>query len=804
MNTDATDNARFVIQRPDGEHVVATRVALSASGAAVASDDATAVCELLHREGAVVLDPRGVPLRVNGQRIDGERSLHLHDSFRLASADVVLDRFDAAGAHLSVYPLDGNETPSVELTSVVELLGAPDDAVVQPTAGLRFDAARSKAAPKGPRIFWRTAAVLAGLALIAGLLALTRLERVEVVLSPDDAHVRTPGSWFSWHSAASLFVFPGQHALRAERQGYEAATATVSVERGKPARVELRLAKLPGRVKFETGDIVASVSVDGVPAGQAPGELAIPAGQRTVTLRAPRYLDQVLRLDVVGMGEQQLVEVKMQPSFGIVNVQSVPAGATIAVDGEVRGVTPSSVEMQAGVRRVAIEAAGMRPWQSTLVVKAGEESTLGPIELGAADARVTVRSVPSGADVTVGGAYRGKTPLTTELAPGMEHTIALSLAGYDSARRAVFAEADGRPTIDVRLVPQLVNVKVAGTPADAEIWLDGVQRGTAPSELKLPATRYRLEVRKSGFEPFATELTLAPGLERVVEYKLVDPKDIAGNAARRIETKSGIELRLVRGGEFRMGSDRREQGRRPNEASRRVTLARPYYLGATEVTNAQFRQFRPLHNSGFVGQRTIDLDTQPVTKVSWADAVEFCNWLSQQEGLTPAYEKNGENWVLKTPVGNGFRLPTEAEWEFAARLDREGRARRYAWGDSLPVPPTSGNFAGAEALDIVGVALDGYRDDELAVAKVRAFPANALGLHDMAGNVSEWVNDWYSSFAPSDTATDPFGPAEGKLRGIRGSNWRSANVAELRFAWRDSAKDPTDFIGFRVARYVAP
>jgi formylglycine-generating enzyme required for sulfatase activity len=805
MSQETQSSPMIVVRHASGEREVAGGAALNSRGELVLPSAADAVCEFGHSAGQLRLTLRGTPLRVNGIAVERECLLNLHDTLRLPHADVVVDRLTPEAARLSAYPLDGNDTAPAALPGTLQLLGVPDDTPIVPAKGLRFDLVDSRAARRrGPRVWWRTAAALAALALAAASVALSQLERVEVVLAPADARVTAPQSWFSWHSAASVFVFPGTHRLRAEREGYEPASGEVTVREGAVARLELRLAKLPGLVSFDTSGVAADVSVDGVRAGKVPGELSIAAGPRTITLRAPRYLDQVVRLDVVGMGQKQSAQVSMQPSFGVVNVQSVPAGAVITIDGENRGVTPADVELQAGVRRVVIAADGMRPWQSTLVVRAGEKSTLGPIELGAADAIVTVRSSPSGADVTVGGSFRGKTPLTTELAPGVEHSIVVSLAGYDAARRSVFAEAAGRPALDVRLVPQLVSVRVAGEPTDAEVWVNGVLRGKTPSAFSLPATRYRLEVRKSGFEPFATELTLAPGLERSVEYRLVDPKDIAGNAARSIQTKSGIELRLVRGGEFRMGSDRREQGRRPNEGSRRVTLSRPYYLGATEVTNAQFRKFRPLHNSGFVAQKSLDLDGQAVTGVSWNDAVEFCNWLSAEEGLAPAYEKQGEIWLLKTPVSNGYRLPTEAEWEFAARATEDGKTRRYAWGDALPVPGDSGNFAGAEAAEIVGGVLQGYRDPQLVVSKPREFSANPLGLYDMAGNVSEWVTDWYSSFAASGTAVDPLGPAEGKLRGIRGSSWRSGDVAELRFAWRDSARQAADHIGFRVARYVAP
>ena len=134
-----------------------------------------------------------------------------------------------------------------------------------------------------------------------------------------------------------------------------------------------------------------------------------------------------------------------------------------------------------------------------------------------------------------------------------------------------------------------------------------------------------------------------------------------------VRAKPGLDLKLVPAGEYTMGSPRREAGRRANESQRPVKLERRFYMGLREVTNAEFRQFRPEHRSGFILQQTLDLDRQPVVNVSWQDAAAYCNWLSAQEGLAPAYETKGGRLAPVTPVTNGYRLPTEAEWEWVAR-----------------------------------------------------------------------------------------------------------------------------------------
>jgi formylglycine-generating enzyme required for sulfatase activity len=104
---------------------------------------------------------------------------------------------------------------------------------------------------------------------------------------------------------------------------------------------------------------------------------------------------------------------------------------------------------------------------------------------------------------------------------------------------------------------------------------------------------------------------------------------------------------------------------------------------------------------------------------------------------------------------------------------------------------------------LLGTVLEGHRDEFPAASAPALFAPNPLGFYDLAGNVSEWTNDLYLSFVASTPVTDPLGPTDSKGHVYRGSNWRSAATSELRFPWREGATEPSDVIGFRVARYVA-
>jgi formylglycine-generating enzyme required for sulfatase activity len=449
------------------------------------------------------------------------------------------------------------------------------------------------------------------------------------------------------------------------------------------------------------------------------------------------------------------------------------------------------------------------------------------VRLGVPDGRLAVRSSPSGANVTIGGAYRGRTPLEIEVRPDLSQAIGVQREGYEPAQREVSVASGERVVAEFALTPILGEVTVRATPADAQVYVDGAARGIVGQTLQLPATAHVLEVRKPGYVTHRATVTPRPGLPQYLEVTLREAvggattetaagvADAAGGAgtastagsapaslASSIRTKAGQDLKLVPAGEFTLGSPRREAGRRANESQRAVKLERRFYLALHEVTNAEFKQFRPAHRSGFVMQQTLDLDRQPVANVTWQDAVAYCNWLSTQDGLPAAYTEQGGRLVPVVPVNTGYRLPTEAEWEYAARSSGGG-LRKYPWGDALPVPPGAGNFADLKAQPLVPQVLTDYDDGYAASAPVGSFTANPLGFFDLGGNVAEWTHDLYTVQPASGTVTvDPSATGAGAVHVIRGSSWKQSGVTELRLAFRDYGDGRRNDLGFRIARYA--
>ena len=233
-----------------------------------------------------------------------------------------------------------------------------------------------------------------------------------------------------------------------------------------------------------------------------------------------------------------------------------------------------------------------------------------------------------------------------------------------------------------------------------------------------------------------------------------------------------------------------------------VTITKPFLIGKHEVTNRDFRKFRGNHFSDTGIHASLSGDLNPVVNVSWEAAVEYCNWLSAEEGLPLAYEKKFEKWQPVSPTPDGYRLPTEAEWAWAMRYQARQTALMYPWGPRMPPRRDSGNFADRSARDLVPTIIPGYDDGFASTAPVGSFTANALGIFDGGGNVAEWVQDYYSVPTPGQTEPikDPQGPRRGANRVIRGSSWTQAGVAELRMSYRSFGNDGRPDLGFRIAR----
>ena len=260
--------------------------------------------------------------------------------------------------------------------------------------------------------------------------------------------------------------------------------------------------------------------------------------------------------------------------------------------------------------------------------------------------------------------------------------------------------------------------------------------------------------------------------------------DAPGTATVTADDRGRLEFVLVPAGTFVMGSPDTEWGSRNDEQQHSVTITRPYFLAKCEVTQTQWAAVMQTSPSFLY-----DCPDCPVETVSWLEAVAFCNGLSRQMGFPCAYTIRDSvvSWNQET---DGFRLPTEAEWEYACRA---GTTTVFHTGDCLNTEQA--NYLGYDPQK--GCAKGMWRGQAVAVG---SFPPNAWQLLDMHGNVSEWCWDRHGFPTPAPTI-DPVGPATGGERVIRGGNWHELG-RNCRSAMRHKAEPGQRFthVGLRLAR----
>lgn len=671
---------------------------------------------------------------------------------------------------------------------------------------ISFRTADGDETPRGPRMSAGKVALGAAFAVLAvlGWFAFTA-KSVELVFEPVPDSFSLPGTVMKVRMGDRLLLRSGSHRVTANLEGYYPLDTSFDVGRSPDQTIELSLTRLPGLISFETDpEVGADVRVDGESLGRTPiVDAEIRPGAHQLEFSAERFLTKVASLDVEGGHQRQSMTVTLTPNWAPVSLATDPPGAEIRVDGAVVGSTPMTMELEAGERRIEVVLRGFNAWSERLNVVAATPQELPLVKLTPADGRLDLASTPSEAVVSVDGEFRGRTPLTLALSPGRKHVITLTKPGFESASRELSVQADSGRHLDIELEKLFGAVTIDSEPPNAEIWVDGLRSGVTPTELTLSAVSHQIEIRDSGFAAQTAEITPRPGFPQQLSFELEALDESSGSGyAPTIRTFLGQELELIPAGQFTMGSSRGEQGRRSNEVLRDVKISRAFYLGAREVTNAEFRAFDPNHNSGSYAGVSLNEDDQPVVQVTWEEAVQYLNWLSIQDGLQPVYAQSGDSWTPVRPLRSGYRLPTEAEWAWAARAAGRDESLIYPWGQTLPPPDRSGNYADLSASQILKNHLVTYNDAFDVAAPAGSFGADALGLFDLGGNVAEWVQDYYAiDVAPPDgVLVDPLGPETGRFHMVRGSSWQSATVMDLRLAYRSYSADARDDLGFRLAR----
>ena len=392
---------------------------------------------------------------------------------------------------------------------------------------------------------------------------------------------------------------------------------------------------------------------------------------------------------------------------------------------------------------------------------------LAPLPPGKDSATLEVIGVtPAAVSVFVDGREVGDSPNQFDVRSG-HHTVELRAPGYESWTGAFDVGVGNTftlPAVTLGLRPATLSVTC--NVGDASILVDGrvvgKTRRNEAVELQVAPNAREVEVRREGYASVAETVSLTSGGRQSVTMQL----EVASAAPKPADCPAGYVR--VTPGTFMMGSPDSEDGREDDESQHSVTITRPFCMNSTEVTQAEWQAVMGSNPSKFTSCGA----NCPVEQVSWEDAVAYANALSRREGLPECYAGS----TFSGLSCKGYRLPTEAEWEYAARAGTTGA--------------TYGNLDSVAWYD---------ENSGSATHPVGQKQPNAWGLYDMLGNVWEWTGDWYRTYPG--TVTDPLGAGAGSYRVIRGGSWiglaRGARAAHRLY---DTPGGRGYYLGFRLSR----
>ena len=623
---------------------------------------------------------------------------------------------------------------------------------------------------------------------------------VDLMIAPQSAYVRVVGEGGTFKARKGqvrLQFEEGEYQLQIQAEGFVSQTIGVRVGKGRPEiRQEVTLAPKSSALSLYSAADAELLLVDSEGIEQilgktnSEGYLALPGfdveGPQQLIVRKPEYSTFTLDDYEFVRGEETEIRAPLKALFSSLTIRGEPGGARVYINGAEIGTTPLTIRsVEIGkAYRVMLRMKGHRTVAEDIRIGEDGQSILDFGQLarrtGSVDVSVEFAGVPkaeeqallSDLEIELNGI---RMPFSEEELQSLDEGTYLLRAWHPLYRaQPLRFEVRDREvairTLHLEPIPGSLKVLLAEglKPAvylnDEAVELDdGVLSVTANQ-----AVTVRLEVRN--YLSMRRQLKLGPNesFDWNVDLTPIPGPDAGGNWS---VPYLNMPFKWISAGSFQQGSPLSESGRMPNEGpSTAVTLTRGYWVAAFETTQAQYKALTGRVPSDFRGARL------PVESITWQQAREFCRLLTEQER---AYGR--------LPKGYVYRLPSESEWEYAAR---GGSKSAYSFGER--VQGRVGNFR--KGLDLAAGAREQY-----GALPVGSFVPNAYGLYDVHGNVAEWTLDRYDGRLAGGSISDPRANTSGDRVTVRGGSWRD-NDLRVRIAVRKDVH-PDKFssdIGFRV------
>lgn len=641
--------------------------------------------------------------------------------------------------------------------------------------------------------------VLAILLLMVVLFVVSSGTRVEIMPGEAKEHaVIKVIEGLGFCVGGTVYSLTGNQVITASAPGFKVATKTID-----PAHLgkvfPLELFELPGRLVVDIrGDgenlVKTAWRINGRDAALSGKlDLELEAGPYTVTIDNPFYQPKEIAV-VIKRQEETVLQVDLQPVEGMFSITSNPSGATVFLDEKEVGLTPLQLDSNGGRYSLRVAAENYIDIVEQVAIAQINPEVRRSYNLELKKAKVHLELMPKGGTFLVNG-IQTTAPLLIDAT--VEHRLTYMKAGYYSETKIILLAAGEEKHISFQLKAEIGKIEISSSPP-ATVLIDGKNYGLSPASADLIAVVHEITFRKPGYRSVSKSIKPKGGTTQKIFVKLLTEYQARlEEAPREYTNQAGIKLKLFMPQDgFTMGAPRSEKGQRANEFQRDISLTKPFYASLFEITKSQFAKFDP--------KKTVDKVNTPVSSVSWQEAATFCNWLSTKEKLRPFYTiANGQVTGFDMHT-DGYRMLSEAEWEWLARKSGKTKQTIFTWGDEAVIPPKATNVADESAQGQVRFYVPKYTDGFSSAAPVGNFNRESSGLYDMAGNVSEWVHDVYliTPLLAHTITSNPLGQQRGETHVVKGANFRSGTLTNLRPAFREGLTAGRDDIGFRIGRYL--
>ncbi len=633
-------------------------------------------------------------------------------------------------------------------------------------------------------------------ALLAGVLISTSGTPIKIL--PYEAEETGTISVVDGYSIAYgsvVYGLPGTPTIIVKANGFrEQRRAIQSEEQGK--RIEITLTAIPGTLNASTSPARPNTRwfLDGelLSIGKT---LTRKLQHGTYSLKTDNpYFAIEKRVFEIERAENKEINIDLTPVNGQVSILSDPPNATVRVKGKKIGQTPNNFSLKGGAHNIILEKDGYVSVKEIITLSNTKDSIERNYRMKHSPSTLTFSVEPKGGQLLLNG--RKVSPSGSyQVDSEAKHILTYILEGFYPIVRNVILKEGEKKHINLLLKPEIGEVEIYAFPS-ADIYVGGIKVGEGAVTVSLSAVAQIVELRKQGYRTIQKKIKPSGAHKTIIRERLITER-VARKAEAPEEYKNsvGIKLKLFEPNSFKMGAPRHQPGQRANEFEKNVVLKRSFYSSKHEITNAQFKLFSNDHSGPA---------NHPAVSLTWLDAASYCNWLSKRENLMVFYDIGNSKLKGINSKADGYRLLTEAEWEWLARKSGRRKQTIFPWGNDAVVPKMAGNIADESANGLTRFYVPKYNDGYAESAAVGQFPAENSGLFDLTGNASEWVNDFYTLIPPDNKKVylDPLGPEFGDGHVVKGASWRSGTRTQLRASFRDGLNNKRNDVGFRIGRYL--